>query len=1190
MLQVQKRDGRAEAVDRKKIFRAVERACKGLEDVNPRLLADDALAQLFDGIRTEDVERATVLAAVQRIPLEPNYSLVAARLLLQSLYRDAFQKTPDHRSLRTDYKKAFKENLRLLVEIGRFDPRMTSAFDLDRLADAIEPERDNLLKYLAVRTLQDRYVNHLDGRRLEPPQSFWMRVAMGVSLLEQDPTASAIRLYNLYSTLCASPATPTLLNSGKAKPQLSSCFVNTLEDSIDGIYGTLHSMSRLSKYGGGLGLDITPLRGINSFIKGTNGHSQGIVPWARQFNDMILAVNQGGARKGACALYLETWHIDVEDFIDLRKTTGEERRRCRDINTAHWVPDEFMRRVETDLEWTLFSPDEVPGLHEAFGEKFVQLYSEYERKAKEGLLKNTKTVKAKDLWRKMLVALKETGHPWITFKDAGNIPYQNQHAGVINSTQLCVEVFIHTSHTKWADGDVVERGETATCFPAGTMVLTESGNLPIEECDGKRVYTHFVSDKDFTVSPTYRECQLISQGVKSVYRLRGRGKFEVEATANHRFLVRRRPGTRRYGRRRDASPIYEWVPLSSLQVDDVVVAPTTKATPMAAPSRADSEYLAAGWMLGDGWQTSTFGAVFGPEDQVAKRVVSQQIRDWYGPDAKRIPKGYTQENGVTCLASAKTEFQSMLVSQFGFKRCRGPQKRIATQVMCAESAKAAAFLGGLFSADGCVQEGNVGGSMSVELSSASLGLLQDAMLLLKNYGIHGRIVHGAVKGRNGRKQGALRIMCANSIRNFAKYIGFPLAPEKQDLMNLLLEVKSDGLDGFQHTQVVSVEYVGEKEVFDLSVPIAHHFVANGMIVHNCNLSSINVGAYAGWNGEIDYDNLAHDIQQYVRALDNVIDLNYYPTKETANANQKYRPIGLGVMGWHDLLLKKNLPFDSEEAIRLAGELQEFIAYHATLASIQLAAERGTYPGYDGSNWSKGVFPHEAHAEFLRNHRGLTEAFAPKQDWEHVRHLMYQHGIRNSLLQAVAPTATISSFLGCSEGIGPITAPLYVYETISGAFLVLNEHFVSHMKRLGKWSPAFAAELARNDGDVSGMDLPEDVKRLYRVNYDLDQRRMMDATSARQLWIDQGQSHNVYYRGKSLKEMSEFYFHAWRSGLKSTYYLHTEAASKVSKHSTVTAHDEAHVEVHDGVHDVVAGAADELPERTCPIDGSCDACQ
>lgn len=812
MLNVIKRDGRTEAVDRKKIFRAVERACKGLEDVSPQLITNDAHAQLFPNIRTEDIERATVLAAVQRIPSEPNYSLVAARLLLQSIYREAFGRSLDQRRLASDYKRAFKENLHLLVQIGRFDPRMIRNFDLDRLADALRPERDDLLKYLAVRTLQDRYINHIDGRRLEPPQAFWMRVAMGVSILEPDPTASAIRLYDLYSQLCASPATPTLLNSGKAKPQLSSCFGSTMEDSIDGIYGTLHSMARLSKHGGGLGLDITPLRGINSFIKGTNGFSQGSVPWARQVNDMVVAVNQGGSRKGACALYLETWHIDIEDFIELRKVTGDERRRCHDINTANWIPDEFMRRVEADAEWTLFSPDDVPGLHESFGEKFVELYSEYERRAKEGAIKNVRVVKAKDLWRKMLTVVKETGHPWLTFKDAANVPYQNQHAGPVLSSQLCVEIMQHSIPTKWGDGEVIEVGET---------------------------------------------------------------------------------------------------------------------------------------------------------------------------------------------------------------------------------------------------------------------------------------------------------------------------------------------------------YV-------------------------CNLLSVNVSAYAGWNGEIDFDNLAIDVKEYVRTLDNVITLNYYPTRETANANQKYRPVGLGVMGWHDLLLKKNLPFDSDEAVALAGELQEFVAYHATLASIDLAAQRGAYPGYEGSNWSKGIFPHEAHAEFLRGHRGATDISESRQDWEHARRLMAQYGIRNSLLQACAPTATIANFLGCSEGIGPITAPLYVYGTISGDFVVLSELFVAHMKRLGKWTAAFAAELARNDGDVSGMDLPEEVKRLYRINFDIDQKKMFDATAARQLWIDQGQSHNVYYRGKSLREMSEMYFHAWRAGLKSTYYLHTEAASKVTKHSSVAVE-------HDGAQDVMVEAVDQLPERTCPIDGSCESC-
>lgn len=802
-MMVRKRDGSAEPADKRKIARCVERACKGLADVDAALLTDETFVQIHDNVSTADIHRATVLAARARIVSEPNYGYVAARLVLHGLYREAFDHCVDHRSLERDYRRAFLANLRLLVEVGRFSPAMLSAFDLDALAAALRPERDLLLKYLGVQTLYDRYINHVAGRRLETPQAFWMRVAMGLSLAEPDPTAFALALYEQFSLLLSCPATPTLLNAGKSAPQLSSCFVSTLEDSIDGIYGTLHGQARLSKFGGGLGIDLTPLRGSGSYIRGTNGFGQGLVPWAKQFNDMVVAVNQGGSRKGAGVLYLEPWHIDYLDFLDLRKGAGDERRRCHDVNTASWIPDEFVRRVEEGAPWYFFCPSECPDLHELFGEAFSSRYRFYTEEAEAGRLKNWRRAPAKDIWKKMLVAIKETGHPWFVFKDPWNERYTNRHAGVIHSSNLCLEVGGHTIPTRYDEGAVVEVGET--------------------------------------------------------------------------------------------------------------------------------------------------------------------------------------------------------------------------------------------------------------------------------------------------------------------------------------------------------------------------FV--------CNLASPNILAHADGTGNIDWGRLCRTVRNAVRALDNVIDLNHYPTPETRKSNLRYRPVGLGLMGWADLLRRKRLPFDSDEAIALADELQEFVSYHAIMASSELARERGAYPGYAGSLWSQGILPIDTHREFMRTHRGGEWEGGSALAWDSVRGFILRHGMRNGLVMAIAPNATTAGFLGCSESVGPVPSVLFVYSTLSGNFTLFDEQFVREMKGRGLWNAELVAALQKADGDLDGLGLPADVEAVYKTAFRIDQKKLIDAGARRQKWLDQGQSLNLYYDGNSMKELSGLYLHAWRRGLKSTYYLHGKAASKVGKNTVVAA----------------PPAAEVGTVEMCPIDGSCEAC-
>lgn len=461
-MQVVKRSGKVEPFDVNKVVAAAKFA-QGSLTVDVEAVAKEAIAQLYDRCKTAEIQKSLILSARAKIVKDPDYSRYAAALLLQELYHEAFGCKFDAGSFEAVYRNKFEENLRLLVDAKRIDPVLLERFDLDRLADALVPDRDKKFNYLATQTLYDRYLIHIEGRRMETCQAFWMRVACGVAIEEDDPTGRAIEFYNLMSQFLYCPSTPTLFNSGTLHPQMSSCYLSTMEDSIDGIYGTLHEQARLSKYAGGLGVDVTPLRAAGSRIKGTNGTSDGLIPWAVQFNQLSVAVNQGGKRKGAICLYAEPWHYDFEDFLDLRKSTGDSRRRAVDLHLASWIPDLFMERVEQDGQWTMLCPSENPKLHDCFADDFKEEYIKAEKRAEAGELKVCRKVNAKDLWKKMLRSVYETAYPFFCFKCPSNARYSDQHLGFVHSSNLCTEIVRHTLESKWKDGVVERLGETAVC-------------------------------------------------------------------------------------------------------------------------------------------------------------------------------------------------------------------------------------------------------------------------------------------------------------------------------------------------------------------------------------------------------------------------------------------------------------------------------------------------------------------------------------------------------------------------------------------------------------------------------------------------------------------------------------------------------------------------------------------------------
>ena len=447
-------DGTQGPLDTQRLKTIITEACEGLEDVSGDNIYAETIKNLYPGVKMDDVRTSLVMTARTMVEKDPNYSYVTARLLMDTLRSEALgflgiTDAATHSEMHYRYAATLKPYIEKGVELDLLSPHLLE-YDLSVLGEALKADRDQQFTYLGLQTLYDRYFIHSNNVRFELPQVFFMRVAMGLASNEENREERAIEFYNLISSFDYMTSTPQLFNSGTLRPQLSSCFLTTVPDDLHGIYSAIRDNAMLSKWAGGLGNDWTPVRALGAHIKGTNGKSQGVVPFLKVVNDTAVAVNQGGKRKGAVCSYLETWHMDIEEFLELRKNTGDDRRRAHDMNTANWIPDLFMKRVFSEQDWTLFSPNNVPDLHELHGKEFEVAYEEYERLAMAGEIEVYKTVKAADLWRKMISMLFETGHPWITFKDACNVRSPQQHIGTIHSSNLCTEITLNTSQEEIA--------------------------------------------------------------------------------------------------------------------------------------------------------------------------------------------------------------------------------------------------------------------------------------------------------------------------------------------------------------------------------------------------------------------------------------------------------------------------------------------------------------------------------------------------------------------------------------------------------------------------------------------------------------------------------------------------------------------------------------------------------------------
>ena len=744
-MQVIKRDGTSEDVKIEKIVHAVSRACRGLPNVEAIEVAKRTISGLHQGSTTEELDDLSIANAVMLMGEEPNYSKVAARMLSEKIRKEVGRDV------------AFRDYVRIAHEAGLLASTVMELVeqDLDTVEYAIRHERDDLFEYFGLKTVADRYLlRHPKTRKLiERPQWMFMRVALGLS----NSVKEALEFYEIVSRFLYTPATPTLFNSGTRHPQMSSCYLLTVEnDSLEGIYKSIADCARLSKYSGGIGIDWTPVRASGSLIRGTNGLSNGVVPFLKVFDSSVHAVNQGGKRKGAAAVYLEPWHADIETFLELRNSTGSEERRTHHLNLALWIPDLFMKRVETDEQWSLFSPSDTPLLLKTYGKDFEKAYAEYEE---EGLA--LKQVPARTLYARMMQTLAETGNGWICFKDKANLrsAQTGQANNVVRSSNLCTEIL-----------EVTSADQTAVC----------------------------------------------------------------------------------------------------------------------------------------------------------------------------------------------------------------------------------------------------------------------------------------------------------------------------------------------------------------------------------NLGSLNLSSYVK-DGEFDFEHLAHVARVAVKFLDRVVDRNFYPTPESRNSNQKWRPIGLGLMGLQDVFFKLRMPFTSPEAKALSSRISETIYYNAIQTSMALATEEGSFPGFKESRYADGKLQVQL-ADDL-------QAAVPEThyDWNALAEEVRSKGLRNSLLIAVAPTATIASIMGCFESIEPQVANVFKRETLSGEFLQVNRYLIQDLKRFGLWTPEMRAKIIASEGSIQNIaEIPEEVRALYKTTWEISQKELIDMAVERSTFICQSQSLNLFMEDPSIGKLSSMYMYAWKQGVKTTYYLRSRAKTGIKK--------------------------------------------
>jgi ribonucleotide reductase alpha subunit len=1112
---------------------------------------------VYDQISQKDLDSTIVLNSKTLIEKDADFAKFAGRIQLTYIYEEVLGwdiLKDGIAKLKEAHQKAFKKYVEHGIAIKRLNPKLLE-YDLTKLAGSLDPSSDLELDFLGVQTIYDRYLVvdkvSKQKRRIETPQFFWMRVAMGLFLEEKEGReAKVVALYDLYKTRRFCSSTPTLFNSGSMHSQLSSCFLYFVDDSIEGIFQRgIAENAYLSKWAGGLGGSWTAVRGTGAYIGGTNGESQGVIPFLKLHNDQLVAVNQGGRRRGSGCAYLESWHNDIFEFLELRKNTGDDRRRTHDMNTANWIPDLFMKRMEARGTWTLFRANEVPDLHETYGRKFEELYIGYEKLAEEGKIYGQK-VEALDLWKKMLSMIFETGHPWITFKDPCNVRSPQDHIGVVHSSNLCcitADQRVVTAEGIMTVGNLYEKARSLALVGAG-------GNEPLTS---EAVNMVFGRSGPVPAGP-----MLLPRPDAPIVKIHTSEGYSHKVTPDHKVWV--------VGR--------GWVEAQDLVRGDQIEIQQGEGL-WGSVESIDEAFL-CGIIAGDGTfavrenSISAIVDIWAQEFPLIPEIEERAARVFAAADEDYVTSSVRQPKCVgneykRRLSSAPL---ARILARRGF--IRETKLEIPEFVWRGTRETAASYLRGLYAADATVEATE--GVTTCVLASVSKDFLSEIQILLANFGVKASLrkmrdagLTELPDGRGGTAdywQSELWRLMVTSIQGCRILENLTGLGALRGNARYLSNLEKPGYTQKLYATFEGLERLPNEDAYCLQVFTEEHsWTVNGLVTKNteitlntskdetavCNLGSVILETHLLPDGSLDHQKLRETIRMAVRALDNVIDINFYPTEAAKRSNMRHRPIGLGVMGLANTLYLKGVAFASDAAVEFNDEAMEAIAYYAYEASSDLAAERGTYSSYKGSKWDRGLLPPDT-VELLEKERGLPIQVprGSRMDWSSLRAKIGAQGMRNSNVLAIAPTATISNITNTSPCIEPTYKNLFVKSNLSGEFIVLNPFLVKDLKARGLWDQEMMDSLKYFDGELKDIDrVPEDLKQKYLTAFDIDHKWVIDAAARRQKWIDQSQSVNLWIKTPDLKTLSHMYRHAWRVGLKTTYYLRGLGASNIEK-STV----------------------------------------
>ena len=1125
-MRVTKRDGELQDVAFDKILERVKKLGQeaGIH-INYSSLVMKVIDQLYDTIPTAKIDELAAEQCASLSTNHPDYAILASRITISNHQKNTESEFSD--VMRNLYNFTnFKGENKPLVSQTLWD--FTDKYR-NELNSMIDHNRDYLIDYFGFKTLERAYLFRINNKIVERPQHMWMRVAVGIhGDLELENQEEVLRLvketYDLMSQKLFTHATPTLFNAGTPRPQLSSCYLIAMEDdSLDGIYNTLHDCARISKYAGGIGLHIHNIRAKGTHILGTNGTSNGLVPMLRVFNNTARYIDQGGGkRNGSFAVYLEPWHADVEDFLEMKKNHGDEEQKARDLFYALWIPDLFMERVKENGKWSLVCPHECPGLSDVYGDQFKELYEKYEL---EGKIR--KTVNARDLWFKILDAQMETGTPYILYKDACNKKSNQKNIGTIKSSNLCVA--------------------------PETLILTKTGHIPIQDLVGQKVEVW--NGEEFSqveIVKTGEDQELID-----IYTDDG---SKLCCTPYHKFYIQENYSEKSI----------KMVEAKDLQPDDKLI---KCEYPLIDGIDKFLYPYTHGFFCGDG----TYANISENQEKqcnytaldghfFCKRHIDYETEDYL------LNNDVFLENGMNCKAKSYCKKpisylygdKKELLSHMNYRTHTENNGRIVLNLPldmeekymtpshnCSIKDKLEWFAG-YCDADGTISRN--GENEQLQVASINNEFLQNVKLLLQTCGINPKIKLSQKReksylpdGKGGYKYFNVKPIYRLLITSFDLYelkkLGF--SPKR-----LKFSANEPARNAKQFIKILKVENNNRiDDTYCFTEPKKHMGIFNGIITGQCteiieysddketavcNLASIALPSFVNEEThQFDYEKLHFVTKVVTNNLNRVIDINFYPTEKTKTSNLRHRPIGIGVQGLADTFILMDIPFHSDEAKEVNKMIFETI-YHAALEkSNELAIQHGSYSSFEGSPASQGI---------LQFDMWSNSSTSGLYNWDNLKKSITEKGLRNSLLVAPMPTASTSQILGYNECFEPITSNLYSRRTLAGEFVVVNKYLMKELIQLGYWNEQIKNNIIANKGSVQQLTiLSEHTRNKYKIVWEMPMKHLIDMSADRGAFICQSQSLNLWLEDPTYNSLTSMHFYSWKQGLKTgIYYLRRKA--------------------------------------------------